>query len=346
MSGSQANAGVVFDTNELLPEDWRSFTSEGPVRAFNPGLLRDGNGWILAYRIVGPDGVRRIGACRLDAALRVVANSQVPLSDHVRFRPGANYPEMGTRWFADPRLYRFGGRIFVYWNSGWHEPRNCQFVQQLDARTLRPIGHPRELLLKGERQKLEKNWTFFATNDERDAGLSRLFCVYTIAPHRVLQFSLEGDGDIVFEEVARCNWSPEGYPASHGGLRGGAPPCRLGDEFWTFCHSVHDGADGYRYAPAVYCFSAMHPFAPTAGPIRPLELSNPYGGRRVHERLNTAVGEVIYPCGAAWDGARWLISHGINDEHCAISSLEITSVEATLRAVSSGTTHGMTRPNR
>jgi predicted GH43/DUF377 family glycosyl hydrolase len=42
--------------------------------------------------------------------------------------------------------------------------------------------------------------------------------------------------------------------------------------------------------------------------------------------LNTAVGEVIYPCGAARDGARWMISHGINDEYCAISIVSHAAV--------------------
>ena len=136
---------VVFDSAELLPESWRKPASSGPVRAFNPGLLRDGGGWIFAYRIVAGDGLRRIAICRLDGALRVIGGSQVALTDQVRFRPGNRHPEIALSWFADPRLYRLGGRLHVYWNSGWHEPHNCQFVQELDAVTLLPLGHPREL---------------------------------------------------------------------------------------------------------------------------------------------------------------------------------------------------------
>ena len=100
-----------------------------------PGLLRDGDRWIFAYRIVAADGLRRIAICRLDQKLRVIEGSPLPLTDHVQFRPEAVLPEVATRWFADPRLYRLGGRLFVYWNSGWHEPRNCQFVQELDPAT-------------------------------------------------------------------------------------------------------------------------------------------------------------------------------------------------------------------
>ena len=327
MSDSNSEA-LIFRAEELLPATWRHFIGQGPLRAFNPGLLRDGDGWIFASRIVTPDGRRRISACRLDASFQLIGGSHAPLSDHVRFRPDGHYPEIATQWFADPRLYRFEGRLFVYWNSGWHEPRNYQFLQELDSATLLPRGHPRELLLAGERQKLEKNWTLF------DAGGSgSYFAVYSILPHRVLHFSLDGDGDILFSDAARGEWTLQGYPPAHGGLRGGAPPCLHDGAFWSFCHSVHDGVNGYRYAPAAYCFAPTHPFTPTAQPISPLAFAGADGDRRTHERLNPAVGEVIYPCGAAWDGTRWAVSHGVNDESCAISFVTPEAVRATLRSV-------------
>src|SRR5436305_1165080 len=100
-------------------------------------------------------------------------------------------------------------------------------------------------------------------------------------------------------------------PAQPRRPRGGAPPVRAGERFWSFCHSVHDGANGYRYVPAVYCFEAKPPFRPVAAPVRPLELAADFEGKRAFPRLNPAVDLVIYPCGAAQDGTRWLISHGI-----------------------------------
>jgi hypothetical protein len=322
---------LVFDSEQLLPDAWRHVAAAGPVRTFNPGLLREGDGWLFAYRVVASDGLRRIGLCRLNQQLEVVNGSVVALTDHVRFAPAANYPAIATQWFADPRIYRFGSRLFIYWNSGWHEPRNYQFLQELSASTLSPMGFPRELVLRGERQKLEKNWTMFAG----DKG--NLYAVYSIIPHRVLGFSLDGDGDIVFEDVATTPWMPADYPRSHGGLRGGAPPCFADGQFWSFCHSVHDAPDGYRYAAALYSFAPAKPFAPIAGPTQPLDLGGSRAGFRAFARLNPAVGQVIYPCGAARDGARWLISHGINDEYCAISFLEHADAVQTLRRVDTTT---------
>lgn len=312
-----------FEPAQLLPECWRPAAGTGPVRVFNPALLRDGAGWRLAYRAVLADGRRRLAACRLDAGLRVVEGSPYALSDYVQFPPAKPYPDVVRTWLADPRLYRFGDRVFVYWNSGWHEPQNHQFLQELEPTTFAPIGAPRELVLRGPRRPLEKNWTFFTTTE------GSLHAIYSVAPHRVLAFSLAGEGDIFCEEVAQHEFPLTTYPASHGGLRGGAPPVWHDGAFWSFCHSVHDGPNGYCYRAGVYGFSEGPAFAPWAEPVKPLALGA--GAGRLHPRLNPAVDEVIYPCGAAIEGDQWLVSHGLNDEQCAISIIPHAAVRAHVR---------------
>jgi len=318
---------VVFSAAELTPPEWQRLASDGPLRTFNPGLLRSGDNWLMAYRFVAADGLRRIGLCQLDATLQVVSGSHLALSDKLLIA-GENYPAVARTWFADPRLYRFGNRVFVYWNTGWHEPRNHQFLQELDPVSFHPLGRARELIVRDfVRQKLEKNWTLFGTE------ANAVFAVYSITPHRVLATSLAGEADVEFETVAVEALPLAQYPSCHGGLRGGAPPQRDGDSWLSFCHSVHDGAPGYRYAAAAYRFNSAVPFTPTHAPNQPVELHNPYGGERIHPALNRAVGEVIYPCGAARGGDRWLVSHGINDEHCAISVVTDAAVDATLTPV-------------
>lgn len=325
MTGAVSLQSRIFTAGELTPPEWQPLVPAGPVRTFNPGLLRWGDEWLLAYRFVASDGLRRIGLCRLDAALRVVPGSPLALSDQFNV-VGDRYPEVARTWFADPRLYRFGERVFIYWNTGWHEPQNHQFIQELDATSFRPIGRARELMVRDfARQKLEKNWTLFGVRPDA------LFAVYSISPHRVLAGSLAGDGDVVFETIATESLPLGPYPACHGGLRGGTPPQRDGDTWLVFCHSVHDSESGYRYAAAAYRFRAEAPFTPTHAPVTPLALHNPYAGRRIHPPLNPAVGEVIYPCGAARVGGHWVISHGINDEHCAITVVADSTVAATLR---------------
>lgn len=327
---------ILFDAPDLLPPEWRAWEGKGPVRAFNPALLRDGAGWIFAYRAVGPDGRRRIGLCRLDAGLRVVAGSARALSDEIAAGAGEGLPAAAAArdWFADPRLYRLGGRIFLHWNSGWHEPRNYQFLQELDPAGLRPRGAPRELTLAGERRPLEKNWMIF--------GDGPFFAVYSVNPHRILRLSLEGEGAIAGTEIGTGEPRPGAgspfaeYERQFGELRGGAPPQRVGGDYYSFCHSVYGVPENYRYVAAAYRFSASPPFAPTGAPAGTFPLVNPFGGERTREKLNPAVGEVTYPCGAALVDGRWFVSYGINDERCAIAVMAHAGVEAAVSALASG----------
>ena len=313
---------IIFDPQELLPDAWSKLTA-GPLHTFNPGMERSADGnWILAYRVVGADGRRRIGICRLDRDFSIIPGSTSPLSDTLVFQRPNAYPSVALEWFADPRLLRLRGRLFIYWNSGWHEPRNHQFLHEIDEATLQPVGNARELLLAGaERRKLEKNWMLF-----EHAG--RTLAVYSVQPHRVLECDLDSAGDIVCREIAAVDWSPPEYPACHGGLRGGAPPSPADGLLWSFCHSVHDGLEGYDYRAAMYAFQPEPPFAPAWGPIRPIQLWNDALPVRRHPRLNPAVGEVIYPCGAQRDRENWVVTWGLNDERCALTVLPHASVTA------------------
>lgn len=131
---------IEFDSNELLPDAWRPAAAAGPVWAFNPALIHEGEGWLMAYRMILPDGMRRLAMCLLDDRLRIVHGSACAVSDQIRFPPTARYPTVVQSWFADPRLYRWDNRLFLYWNSGWHEPANHQFLHELDPTTWAPVG--------------------------------------------------------------------------------------------------------------------------------------------------------------------------------------------------------------
>lgn len=316
---------VEIDSHELLPDAWRPVAATGSVWAFNPALIRAGEGWLMAYRMILPDRMRRLAMCLLDRRLRVVCGSACAVSDHIRFPPTARYPTVVHSWFADPRLYRWDDRLFLYWNSGWHEPANHQFLQELDPTTWFPVGWPRELTCGGGRQPIEKNWTFF-----RDVHRD-IYCVYSISPHRVLRTTLEGGADLRCEEVAREAFTLDGYPPCHGGLRGGAPPVFHEGRFWSFVHSIHDGADGFRYESAAYCFAGDPPFAPVAEPVATLDLAGPCRSSRRLPQLNPAVASVEYPCGAAVDGDHWLVSLGVNDERCMIARIAHADVVASMR---------------
>jgi hypothetical protein len=305
---------IVFDNATLVPREWQP--AEGSaIRCFNPALLRLADGWLLAYRVVvEPESKRRIGLCRLDEQFRIVPQSTMPFSDGVTFPDPARLAVQALSWFADPRLYRLGGRIFLYWNSGWHEPQNHQFLQELDERTLAPIGSAREMRMSVGRQKLEKNWSLF---EHRDS----LFAIYSVSPHRVLRFDLTGDGDIEFVELVPAVPNPGGYAQVHGGLRGGAPPQQVDGRYVSICHSIENEPAGYCYVAAAYAFAGQPPFAPIAMPLRPLPIAVAPAARRQLPKLNPAIDAVLYPCGAVHTNGTWYISLGVDDERCAIAAM-------------------------
>ncbi len=300
---------VEWDAEELLPAEWNVGQE---ARVFNPAILADGCGYILAYRAVLADGARRIGMCRLDGAFEVVRGSKVAWSDHVPTES----------WFADPRLYVLAGHTYIYWNSGWGEGQNEQFLQRLDPETLLPVGTLRRFtLVDGPRQQIEKNWVLYGHPPGR--------AVYLPRPLRLLRFDWP---ETTFRfEANQPGWDDGGFEQRYGLLRGGAPPVEDNDEYWCLAHVVGYEPEGYRYRPAVFRFRADG--VVTARPREPLGLPNPYRCRRRLPRLNPYVGEVVYPCGMVRAGQGWSVSYGINDERCALAVLTLEELAASVEEV-------------
>lgn len=318
---SLAVKNKIFSNDELIPFNWRADSENGHVWCFNPGLTRVNDQWLMVYRVVLSDQKRRLALCLLDNDLQVIRGSVIGISDHIEFGPKADYTEHVKNWFADPRIYWLAGKLFIYFNSGWHDPINHQFLCELDPKSLAPVTVARELILQGTRQKIEKNWMLFGTDP--------YFAVYSVSPHCVLQLDLKAEGDIRCERVSHIAWSGHEHP-SVSNLRGGAPPQFLNGHFYSFCHFTQANSMGAEYHVAVYTFSAAFPFRPTRAPIHRLTLGGSAVGRKSRPRLNPAVSEVIYPCGAVLHEGLWVISYGINDESCAVSALSRETVDQTM----------------
>jgi len=319
------NKYIVLNHPDFVPGNWKERFGAGKVYMFNPSIIKGADGWIFAYRMVGLDGLRRIALCRLDNDYQIKKETIVPFSDIVEFPDYNRFSERAINWFADPRLFRLAGRLFVYWNSGMHEPFNHQFMIELDESTLKPVGRARELIMEGERRLTEKNWTFF--------GDGPFYAIYSIEPHCVMEFSLAGENEIKFHPVVSVNWNNGGRSDAYGDLRGGAVPQRLGDYYYNFCHSVYGVAGNYMYAPAVYRFEAGYPFPPKDFSRNLLELANPFGFNDSPDRLNPAVRQVLYPCGAVFEDGKWIVSYGVNDAYSLITEIPRSEIDAALSPV-------------
>lgn len=333
---------TLFCNRALLPACWKAEASKGPVWCFNPTLLRQADRWIFAYRVVLPDQRRRIAACLLNDAFEIVDGSQVPVSDTIKFDERPQYSERVTTWFADPRLYAVKGNINLYFNSGWHEPRNHQFVVALDENLFPTLGPAKEIDLLQPCKSLEKNWVFLADT------LGDL--VYSPDPHLLAQFVGEQDGRLLYSLLPATQSTPavcpkekiylpeikptaELYSNKTYLVRGGAPPVRRGSFYYSFCHAISTNEELPSYRACVYRFSALAPYALVDQTYSMLEVSLPKESTRTHPPLNPAVAEVVYPCGAALLGKSWHVACGLNDERCAIVTFDSEKLEASLGVV-------------
>ena len=326
----------IFDNRSLVPASWRHLAGGPEVWCFNPALLRVTEGWVLVYRIVLADQHRRMSACLLDDDQEIIEGSQVALSDHIRFPQGASFSDRATSWFADPRIYAVGDRWVVHFNTGWHMPRNHQFLVPIDPATLFPLEPAREINLVTPLQNLEKNWVFLG--EELDC------VVYSPDPHRTARRVREDEFSLQYALHDELETGAVSRTGS-GQLRGGAPPVRRGDVYYSFCHFISEVEGAIDYQAAVYRFQATPPFKPLPEGAVLLDLLPPASAQRLLPKLNPAVGRVIYPSAAVLVDSQWHLACGINDEHCAIVSLTESHVDQVLARAGPSAVH-RTNPHK
>ena len=178
-----------------------------------------------------------------------------------------------------------------------------------------------------KRSVWEKNWVFFSLPVEGSWGGYRLFAVYSIKPHIVLEFNpLTGD---ILEEFR----TETPHPWTGGHLRGGCSPVRVGDEFYHFFHGRIGEHYDTIYNTGVYAFEATPPFRVTRMTRNPIQWANP-----LTRAGNTA--SVVFPCGAVYvpgitaDGhdSKWLVSEGVNDRNVDVVTWDYDKIEDLMTA--------------
>ena len=177
-------------------------------------------------------------------------------------------------------------------------------------------GNGRSLL---EGRAYEKNWLWFEHNGHR-------YCVYHAQPMTVLR---EEDGRVVEEHRigADLGWD-------YGEIRGGTPPVRVGDEYWTFFHSsqpwkkIPPVGMRNRYFAGIVAFESRPPFRITRITRQPLLVGT------YREPYIRFAPPCIFPSGALLKDNRWTVVYGVNDTTSGWLEVDHQNLEPLLTPVS------------
>lgn len=295
-----------FDPPSVLEQSaWPCKILETPRESgdfFNPGLVTvDGQDYLLARRSWLPHGSKfsknEICIFRLDDG---------KIRDSRIFQPIFQFE---GEHLEDPRVFIDQGTIWLSCcNFVWNQNNKSTYVHQVlfeldaDFKCLRRwdvpcIGNGTSLALN---TRSEKNWLWFNHDDKPHL-------IYATQPHLVVGF------DNVFKSPEHHLTKPE-YQWKYGEIRGGTPPIRIGDEYWSFFHSSLPAPEhnSRRYHMGAYAFEAKAPFKPTRVTMEPL-----LSGSR-HDRMKPRSPLVVFPCGSKLANGTWTVTFGVNDLDCAM----------------------------
>lgn len=144
----------------------------------------------------------------------------------------------------------------------------------------------------------EKNWIWFEHE-------GRLHFVYSAIPHEVCRTENGKVTQVYTSDFKNASWS-------YGEIRGGTPPVRIGDEYFTFFHSSIPWKNKKRrYLMGAYMFSATPPFPILRMTQKPMLVGSENDPRKDTHPC------VVFPQGALIKNNEWIVTMGINDCRCA-----------------------------
>lgn len=270
-----------------------------PGQAFNPSII-DHNGRLLCCYRTGWSG-SRLWLTELDRESYQPVSASLPLD--------LRHP-LCTGGREDPRLFSFQGNLLLQF-SGVRVANGKTTVQVLyaritDAGEVLNVWHP-ECAASSE---WEKNWQPFGVSEQ-------LYAIHRMQPHTILR--LTGDrAEVAHRHTTVLHWRGPGE------LRGGAPPVRVGDEFWCWFHATDRTQKPALYTTGVATFAAEPPFQWKR--ITPIPVLWP-------ESSDLPPGwwaQVVFPGGAVLRGQTWSVACGYHDHEARVYEFDHTAIEERL----------------
>lgn len=303
----------------------RGFGAGAAPLAFNPGLIADGAGYLLFYRLQQPaEPFTSLSVVRLDDRLRVVTRPQ---------RVAVPKISAEITSFEDPRAFRWRGDIWLMHNqaslSGGIWSTSLVVGRYADGRitdlSVPLYGQNRNRALDpAAPPAFEKNWTPLVIGDD-------LCLVYEMNPLTMLKY-----------DPARHDWQLQSGPGPRvetgwdSYLSGSTPLIPWGpDQQIAMFHTYQREGERRLYHAGFWLLntrtwrvSALSP-APVLSGWKDRIRDHRQGRRRFLSY--DPVYQVVFPAGIAWAGEDLLVSFGWNDSQAAIARFSRAEVEAALQ---------------
>ena len=272
----------------------------GPPGLFNGCLFKNGNETLFSSRMKGIPPTTFLYKPKQDIIFADPKALMLPPSFE-----GDSIEDV--RIFSHRGATLLSGGVARLTGSGWlcrialgmlNEAREFSWVHAIES----PI-----------QAMVEKNWVFFSQD-------GRLYFVYYPSPHVVYEVKLS-DGKVSLGD----RWEAENWAAADlmDNARGGAPPVRVGDEFYHFYHSQHRHGRGTAYQVGLYTFETKPPW----------NLRRVLKGPLISLVPSKREMDCIFPVGAFLEGEKWHLSCGIQDHETMAISLDFCEVERYLTKV-------------
>ena len=308
VSEGPSEAGIWRYPDEVPSVFEQGFSGMKPLfahedhRRFNPGLEVHNGNLLMAYRMIhrytDESGIR---VAKLGPDRKVLSDE--PVTGLPQWADGR------VSYYEDPRLFWWGDRLMLaYTHAAYFPHAICnQALIEIDPDTYEarvPVDLSHIGANTSKVGSLEKNWQFFVD------GTERLNAVYTLAPHLV--YNVRDQRRFFSNITPVSNWQEK-----WGVARGGTPPVRVGDRWFSFFHSSQKHPTRRRrYVAGCYSFKWDGSLFLAKDCTRdPLWIASTQDGFLWPAGACNWEPAVVFPGGAVFDASRqvWTVAAGIND---------------------------------
>jgi len=311
----------IFDNIDLVPQQWQE-GGDTHYYTFNPTIIKIHEGYAMCYRLVSSTNLlRKLATCHLSNKFEIIPGTVTPLSDLIEFAVPEDFGAGETIFHADARYFFLKGKYYISFNNGKTSKPNHQFLIEMKSTGLIPDGKAREIIINDTRQAVEKNWMFFEID-------GRVFSIYSITPHRILDVDLSNADYVFCEEAYSSKWENQ-YEEIFGELRSSVTPILMNDRYLTLFHSRYPMPVGVHYVCGFYEFECKPPFRVLRYSAYPFDLPASKS-KYTMKALHKVVSECVYPCGLVKLEKELIVSYGILNEKVAIASLDIEKINDSL----------------